>query len=107
MLEILKKDDMLEIYVENFKTSYCWLIAFLRRYRLALQQHTHIFQKLSSKTQESLEKFVTHLQLEKLFKLENISQLMIRYANYLNNGKRMENCTQGRPAMLVYDSFIR
>lgn len=78
MLEILKEDDMLEIYgnlAENFKTSHRWLIAFLRRYRLALRRRTRISQNLPSKTQKLLEEFnqfVIRLRLKKSFELENI-----------------------------------
>ncbi len=39
MLEILRETNMLELYgglAENFKMSQCWLIAFLKRYRLSL-----------------------------------------------------------------------
>ena len=77
-MEILKEDDMLEIYgksVENFKKSHRWLIAFLRRYRLALRRRTRISQKLPSKTQDLLEKFqqyIIRLRLKKSFELENI-----------------------------------
>ena len=38
MLEILQEVDMLELYgdkAENFKTSYRWIVAFLKRYKLA------------------------------------------------------------------------
>ena len=40
MLEILQEVDMLELYgdkAENFKTSYRWIVAFLKRYKLALR----------------------------------------------------------------------
>jgi hypothetical protein len=78
MLEILREGDMLELYgvlAENFKTSHRWLIAFLKRYRLALRRRTRISQKLPSQTQELLEKFnrfVINLRLEKSYELENI-----------------------------------
>ena len=78
MLEILQEVDMLELYgdlVRNFKTSHRWLVAFLKRYRLALRRRTRISQKLPSQTQELLEKFqqfIINLRLEKSYTLENI-----------------------------------
>ena len=78
MVEILRESDMLELYgdlVRNFKTSHRWLVAFLKRYRLALRRRTRISQKLPSQTQELLEKFqqfIINLRLEKSYTLENI-----------------------------------
>lgn len=78
MLEILREVDMLELYgnlAENFKISHCWLVAFLKRYRLALRRRTRISQKLPSKTQELLDKFnkfIIHLRLQKSYDLGNI-----------------------------------
>ena len=60
MTEILKEVDMVKLYdglAENFKTSQRWLIAFMRRYKLALRRRTRISQKLLNDTQEPLEKF--------------------------------------------------
>ena len=78
MLEILREVDMLELYgnlAENFKMSHYWLVAFLKRYRLALRRRTRISQKLPSKTQELLDKFnkfIIHLRLQKSYDLGNI-----------------------------------
>ena len=77
MLEILKELDMVVLYgrSEDFKTSHHWLIAFIKRFRLALRRWTRIFQKLPNQIEELLEKFhqfVTNLRIEKSFELENI-----------------------------------
>src|ERR1043165_7924279 len=55
--------------------SHRWLVAFLKRYRLALRRRTRISQKLPSKTQELLDKFnkfIIHLRLQKSYDLGNI-----------------------------------
>ena len=60
---------------EEFKTSHRWVVAFMKRYNLALRSHTRISQKLPNQTQELLEsfyQFVANLRIKKSFELENI-----------------------------------
>jgi len=78
MVEILREADMLELngsLAENFKMSQHWLVAFLKRHRLALRRRTRISQKLPSNTQELLNKFhkfIIYLRLKKSYELRNI-----------------------------------
>ena len=61
--------------MQEFKTSQCWILGFMKRYRLALRRRTRISQKLSDKTRELLESFydfITNLRIEKCFELKNI-----------------------------------
>ncbi|CAG8838866.1 32463_t:CDS:2, partial [Gigaspora margarita] len=76
--EILQQPDMILLYgdlAENFKASYCWVGAFMKRNNLALQHCTKTSQKLPEQTQLLLEKFyqfIDDLRCEKSFKLSNI-----------------------------------
>lgn len=66
---------MTELYgnlVENFKPSQRWLIAFMRRYKLALRRRTRISQKLPSETQEKFHQFIINIRIEKTLELKNI-----------------------------------
>ena len=78
MLEILDDPDMVVLYgnlTEEFKTSHSWLIAFMKRYKLALRRRTRISQKLPNQTQkllESFNQFVNDLRIKKSFGLKNI-----------------------------------
>jgi hypothetical protein len=78
MLEILEEPENLVLYdnaSKDFKMSHRWLVAFLKRYKLALRRHTKIFQKLPIQTQDLLEKFqqfVIRLRTEKSFEMGEI-----------------------------------
>ena len=78
MLEILNEPDMVVLYnnlTEEFKTSQHWVVAFLKRYKLALRHRTRISQKLPNQTEKLLEsfyQFVTNLRIKKSFELKNI-----------------------------------
>ena len=78
MLEILNEQDMVFLYgnlTEGFKTSHRWVVAFMKRYKLALRRHTKVSQKLPNQTQKQLEsfyQFVTNLRIKKSFELKNI-----------------------------------
>ncbi|CAG8612260.1 3234_t:CDS:1, partial [Gigaspora rosea] len=52
--EILQQPDMLCLYsnlAKNFKASYHWLVAFIKRNVFALRQHTKTAQKLPKENQ--------------------------------------------------------
>jgi hypothetical protein len=78
MLEILNEPDMAVLYgnlTEEFKTSHRWVVAFMKRYNLALRRRTRISQKLPNQTEKLLEsfyQFVANLRIRKSFELENI-----------------------------------
>ena len=78
MFEILEEPELLVLYgdlIEEFKTSQCWILGFMKRYKLALCRRTRISQKLPDKNWELLEsfyEFVTKLRIEKWFELKNI-----------------------------------
>lgn len=78
MLEILNEQDMVVLYgnlTEEFKTSHRWIVAFMKRYNLALRRRTKISQKLPNQTQKQLEsfyRFVTNLRIKKSYELKNI-----------------------------------
>ncbi len=49
MFVILKELEIVALYsnsIKDFKTSYYWIIAFIKRNKLALQWHIRISQKL-------------------------------------------------------------
>ncbi|CAG8837371.1 14653_t:CDS:2, partial [Gigaspora margarita] len=60
---------------KEFKASYYWLTAFIKRNKLALCYCTKTSQKLSEQTQPLLQKFyqlINDLKMEKSYKLGNI-----------------------------------
>ncbi|CAG8841367.1 2683_t:CDS:2, partial [Gigaspora margarita] len=76
--EILQQPDMALLYsdlAKDFKASYRWLVAFMKRNGFALRHHTKTAQKLPKESQKMLESFykvVTELREEKSYKLGNI-----------------------------------
>jgi transposase-like protein len=78
MFELLNEPELLVLYgnlIEEFKTSHSWLVAFMKRYKLALRRRTRISQKLPNRMSELLESFnnfVTNLRIEKSLELKNI-----------------------------------
>ncbi|CAB5354237.1 unnamed protein product [Rhizophagus irregularis] len=78
MLDILKKPAIIGLYGDStneFKTSFRWIFAFMKRYNLSQRRQTNISQKLLLQTSEVLknfQEFIIHLRTEKLFELSNI-----------------------------------
>lgn len=78
MSEILQQPDMILLYsdlAKEFKASYHWLAAFMKRNKLALRHCTKTLQKLLEQTRPLLEKFyqlINDLKMENSYKLGNI-----------------------------------